>query len=101
MPYPYPTSVNLTENPTGLFNYLNTVSNNWFSNMLLIAIYIIFAVGFYSAKRNFMGALAVAGFSTFVISILFWIAGLISTATFVIVTAVAILSFASLWISDR
>lgn len=99
--YDYPTSVNLTGGFTDLFVYLNTVTGSWFSNMILIAIYLIFASGFYLARRDIAGAMAVAGFVTFVISTLFWIAQIISATTFIIVIAVAIVGFASLWLGPR
>lgn len=98
MVYPYPTAVNYTVGFTGLFQYLNAVTGSWFSNMILIAIYIIFGMGYYYAKRDFQGSLAVGGFALFVISTLFWVGDIISGVTFLICIAVAIVSFASLWI---
>jgi hypothetical protein len=97
--YPYPTTVNMTDGPTNLFIYLNTVTNNWFSNMLLIAVYLIFSVGFYTARRNIGGSFAIGGFAIFIIGTLFWVANMISTVTFAIVIAVAIVSFTALWIT--
>ena len=93
-----PTTINFTDGLGGMFNYLNLVTNSWFSNMLLISIYIIFAVGFYFSKRDFSGALAIGGFATFIIGLLFWVGDVISGVTFAFVVAVAIGSFASLWI---
>ena len=101
MAYEYPTSVNMTEGPTNLFLYLNTVTGSWFSNMILIAIYMIFASGFYYAKRDIFGGMAVGGFATFVIATLFWIAHIVSTVTFALVIAVSIMSFASLWLGTH
>ena len=100
MAYPDPSSINWTDGMTGGFSYLNAVTSNWFSNMLLIAIYIIFATGFYFAKRDMMGAFAVGGFAIFVVGLLFWIGGVISGVTFAFVVAVAIISFATLWIGN-
>jgi len=96
--YPYPSEVNMSEGFTNLFVYFNTVTNNWFSNMLLITIYIMFAMGFYSSKRNVGGSFAVGGFATFVFGTLLWIANMISTFTFALVVAVAIGSFGMMWI---
>ena len=101
MSYEYPTSINMTDGPANLFLYLNNVTNSWFSNMLLITIYIIFASGFYYAKRDIFGGLAVGGFATFIIATLFWIANMISTLTFAIVIAVAIVSFGTLWLGTQ
>lgn len=100
MPYPSPTDVNFTTGLGGTFNYLNSVTGSWFSNLLLIAIYIIFATGFYFAKKDMMGALAVGGFATFVIGLLLWVGEVISGITFVVVVAVAIISFALLWVGN-
>ena len=98
MPYASPTSINFTSGLVGMFQYLNVVTNSWFSNLFLIAIYIIFATGFYFARRDFQGSMAVGGFAIFVIGLLFWIGEMISGITFAIVVAVAIIGFASLWI---
>ena len=83
------------------FRYLNLVTNSWFSNMLLISIYLIFASGFYFANKDMFGGLAVGGFATFVLGLLFWIGGLISGITFTVVIGVAIVSFASLWLGRQ
>jgi len=100
MAYPMPDTINWSNGMQEGFSYLNTVTSSWFSNLLLIAIYILFATGFYFAKRDMFGAMAVAGFSTFVVSLLFFVAGMISGITFAIVIAVAIIGFASLWIGQ-
>jgi|LGOV01.1.fsa_nt_gb hypothetical protein len=101
MPYDSPTSIDFTSGFGGMFNYLNAVTSSWFSNLLLISIYILFATGFYFARRDFFGAMAVGGFATFIIALLFWIGGLISGVTFAFVVAVAIIGFASLWIGGK
>ena len=101
MAYESPSNINFTDGFTEMFRYLNLVTNSWFSNMLLITIYVIFASGFYFARRDMMGGLAVGGFATFVVGLLFWIGGLISGVTFTVVVGVAIVSFASLWIGER
>lgn len=98
--YNMPTSINFSEGMGGMFQYLNTVTGSWFSNLLLIAIYIIFATGFYFARRDMFGAFAVGGFATFVIGLLFWVGDIISGVTFAFVVGVAIISFASLWVGE-
>ena len=100
--YDYPTSVNFSEGLTGLFQYLNDVTNSWFSNMILIAVYLIFATGFYlSSRQDFFGGLAVGGFAVFIVGLLFFIAGLISGITFSLVIAVTIISFTLLWFGQQ
>jgi len=91
MTYPSPTTINASKGLPEIFTYVNTVTDSWISNMLLIGIYIIILMGFYKAKDDFQGAMAVAGYGTFVVSLFFWIGGLISGWAFGIVIALAIL----------
>lgn len=91
MTYASPTTINATKGLGEILIYVNEVTNQWFSNMFLIAIYVIVLMGFYKAKDDFQGALAVAGYGTFVVSLFFWIGGVISGITFGITIAVAIL----------
>ena len=93
-----PNTINWSNGMGDAFNYLNAVTNSWFSNLLLISIYILFATGFYFAKRDFFGAMAVGGFATFVIALLLFVGEIISGVTFALVIAVAIVGFASLWV---
>ena len=81
-----------------MFVYLNAVTSNWFSNLLLIAIFIIFATGFYIARRDPNGAVAVAGFATFVIALPLYVGGMVSGIAFSIVVGIAIIGFASLFV---
>jgi len=98
--YDMPNTINMTGGLTEFFVYLNEVTFNWFSNMLLISIYLIFATGFYLARRDMFGAMAIGGFAVFVVGLLLFVGGIISGVTFGMVIAVAILSFASLWLGD-
>jgi len=82
MTYPSPTSINATKGLGEVLTYVNVVTNSWLSNMLMIAIYVIVLLGYYKAKDDFKGALAVAGYGTFVIGLLFWIGGLVSGIAF-------------------
>ena len=91
MTYDSPTTINASKGLTEIFSYINGVTDNWISNLLLIGIYIIVLVGFYKAKEDFQGAMAVAGYSTFVIALLFWIGGIISGAVFGMAIAVAVI----------
>lgn len=91
MTYESPSSINMSEGLSSTFGYIGNVTDGWFGNMLLIAIYIIVLMGFYKAQGDFKGALAVAGFGTFIVSLLFWIGGMISGVAFGITIAVAII----------
>ena len=95
--YPSITSINASRGLGDLFNYVNLVTNNWISNMFLIGIYIIILIGFYKAKEDFKGAMAVAGYSTFVIGLLFWVGGFISGWAFGIIIAFALIGTAVLF----
>lgn len=98
--YNLPSTINMSGGLTELFIYLNEVTYNWFSNMLLISIYLIFAIGFYFARKDMLGGLAVGGFATFIVGLFLFVGGVVSGVTFTIVIAVAILSFATLWLGQ-
>lgn len=99
------TDRNLSAGIDEVFDYVNSVTNSTISNMILIAIYIITVMSIFSFRRNeegaFFDSMAIAGFLTFVVGLFFWIAGFISGITFSIVVAVAIMSFASLWLKGN
>lgn len=78
MTYPEITTINGTKGFGEVLNYINTVTNSWISHMFLIAIYFIILIGFYKAKEDFKGALAVAGYGVFVVGLLFWVGGFVS-----------------------
>jgi uncharacterized membrane protein len=59
--------------------------------MLLMAVYIIVLMGYYKAQNDFKGALAVAGYGTFVIGLLFWAGGFVSGVVLGACIGVAIL----------
>ena len=94
-----PSTINGTEGIPAILEYVNTVTENWISNMFLIGIYIIFLLGYYRAKGDFIGGFAIAGYSTFIVAMLFWIAGFISGITFGTTIAVAIVGSALVLLS--
>jgi len=91
MTYASPSSINASNGFIEILNYTNLVTNSWISNMLLIAIYIIILIGFYKAKDDFQGALAIAGYGTFVIALFFWIGGFVNGWAFAISVALAVM----------
>lgn len=101
MSYPSPVSINATKGFGEVLNYVNDVTNNWISNLFLMGIWIIILIGFYKAKEDFTGALAVAGYGTFVVSLLFWVGGFISGLTFGIVIAVAVVGTIALLMDNE
>jgi hypothetical protein len=91
MSYALPSTINTTKGFQEVLTYVNTVTDNWISNTLLIGIYVIILIGFYKTKEDFTGALAVAGYSTFVIALLFWLGGFVNGVAFGITIAVAVI----------
>jgi hypothetical protein len=91
MTYTSPSTINASQGLSAILNYINYATNQWASNLVLIGIWIIVLMGYYKARDDFAGALAVAGYGTFVVSLFFWIGGFISGAVFGIVIAFAIL----------
>jgi hypothetical protein len=96
MTYASPTTINASKGFGEVIGYVNLVSGQWFSNLILLAIYVIVLIGFYKAQNDFKGAMAVAGFGTFVVALLFWIGGMISGISFGVVIALAIIGVATL-----
>lgn len=91
MTYPSPSSFNASQGLGTIFSYVNNVTSEWFSRLILIAIYVIVLMGFYKAKEDFTGAMAVAGFGTFVLALLFWVGGMVSGVTLGVSIAMAII----------
>lgn len=89
MPFPNPADINASKGLPEFFSYANNVTYNWFSNMIIISIYMIILIGYGKATRDWIGASGVAGFGTFLISLLFYIGQLITGSTLAIVIAFA------------
>lgn len=90
MAYTSPTSINASLGFGEVLHYINDVTNNWVSNLLLLSVYVIILIGFYKAKEDFKGALAVAGYGCFILALLFWIGGFVSGIALGVTIAVAI-----------
>jgi hypothetical protein len=101
MAYPSPSTINASKGFGEIINYVNTVTDNWFGNMLLIAIWVIVLMGYYKAKDDFVGALAVAGFGLFVVGLLFWIGGMITGIAMSVVIGLAIISIIPLFVDNN
>jgi len=89
--YPSPSTVNASKGLGEILTYTNTVTDSWMSNLLMIAIWVITLIGVYKAKDDFKGALAVAGYVTFVVGLLFWVGGFISGWAFGGAVAIAVI----------
>ena len=95
--YDSPTTINATKGFGEVLTYINTVTNSWVSNMLLVSLYIIMLMGWYRTQGNdFIGGLAVAGFGTSVIATLLWIAGFVGPDTLGVTYAVMLVGVAAL-----
>lgn len=97
MVYASPTTINASAGFGTLLTYINNVTDGWISNMILIAIYLISLMGFAKARDDFAGGLAVSGFVTFIVALLFWLGGFINGIILGIVTAMAILGIVALY----
>ena len=96
MAYASPSTINASQGLGAVLNYANEVSGNWLSNMFLLGIWVIILMGYMKAQNDFKGGLAVAGYSTFVVALLFWIGGFVSGWAFSISIAFAIIGTAVL-----
>jgi len=95
--YSSPTTVDLTDNPVGLFAWLNDVTNFWFSNMLLIVIWVMFLMGYLAVnKDDYAGGFAVASYVVMVLSLIGWLMNLVSGFSFGIALGVSMLATAIL-----
>ena len=101
MTYDSPSSINASNGLADVLVYINNVTNGWISNMILIGIFILVIMGYYRAKDDFTGGLAIGGFATFVVALLFWLGGFVSGITLAVVVGIAILGVAILLMDSR
>ena len=84
---------NLTKGFGEILLYTNEVTEGLISNLILLGIYIIVLFSINQSKRNLVEATGIAGFVTFVISVLLWLSEFIVGTTVVITLSMAILGF--------
>ena len=96
-------NVTTTDGMSNIFAYLNTVTNFWAGRMIMIAIWVMFFFGFLRSKGDddFVGAIAVASYVTFVIGLLFWLINFLDGVTLGIIIAGTIVSTAVLLFDKR
>jgi len=93
MAHTSPSEINATEGLDSFLPYLSEVTNFWLGRMLMIAIFIIFLMGYLRAKKgDFVGAFAVASYVTFVLGLLFWVIGVVSGLDFAIIIGMVIVA---------
>lgn len=105
MAYAYPTSVELTTS-SGMANllfYINEVTNFWAGRMIIIAVFVIFLMGYLRSKNDddFIGGFAIASYVCFVISLLFWLINFLDGLSFSIVIGVTLVSSIILFMDKR
>jgi len=96
--YNLPTSdtINASQGLIGILLYINDVTYDWFSRLLLIAIYVIIVMSYYRARNDFVGGLALAGFGTFIIGFLFFLGGFVTGVDLALAFGIMIIGV--LWI---
>ena len=101
MAYNSPSDINASAGLPSFFDYLNSVTFSWFSNMILISLYIIIAIAYSRATNDWIGGFAAAGFGTFAIGMLFFLGGLISGVTFSYVVAFMLIGALVLFVTRK
>ena len=93
MTYTSPTSINGSAGLSSFLPWISDVTNFWFGRMVMIAIFVIFLMGYLKAKEgDFVGALADASYVTFVLGMIFWVIGLVSGLDFAVIIGVSVIS---------
>ena len=93
MAFSSPTTINATAGLDSFLPYISEVTSFWFGRMLMIAIFIMFLMGYLKAKEgDFVGGLAVASYVTFVLGLLFWVIGLVSGLDFAVIIGVVVVA---------
>ena len=101
MAYKSPTEINWTKGAGESINYVNEVTNGIFSNFLLLTLYIIFLWGVYKANKDFVSALAIAGFTNVIIGLIMWIGGWVTWPTFAVCVGLSIIGAAAVLIDNK
>jgi len=97
-----PTSINASSGIGNFFEYLSVVTNFWFGRMILIAIFVIFLMGYLRSKEgDIVGGVAVASYVSFVMGLLFWVLGLISGLDFSIAIGIMLISSITLLLQKK
>lgn len=99
MAYDLPTTINGSGGLPEILKYTNTVTSSWFSNMILISIFVIFLMAYWRSSQDVWGGLAVSSFAVFIVSMLFFFANFISGITFGICIGAMILFTAILFLT--
>lgn len=102
MAYPSPSTINASAGIGEIFYYLNDVTKFWFSNMFLVAVFLIFLVGYLrSGHDDLVSALSISSYVTFVVATMLWLIGFVSILSYILVIGVTLMSTAWLLIDKK
>jgi len=103
MTYTSPTSINASRGIISILEYVNEVTDFWISRMIMVAIFIIFTMGYLRSKNDddFLSAITVGSYASLVIGILFWIIGFLDGVSFGIIIGISLISTALLLMDKR
>jgi len=97
-----PTTVNATEGMDSFIPYISEVTNFWFGRMVMIAIWVIFFFGYLNTKEeDYIGAIAIASYVTFVLGLFGWIFGLVAGLDFAIIIGAVIVGSLMLFLQKK
>ena len=103
MTYASPSTINGSQGIVAILTYINDVTDFWISRMLMLAIFVIFVMGYLRSKSDddFVGAIAVGSFATLMIGLLFWLIGFVDGATFGVIIGISVISTIILMLDRR
>ena len=102
MAYDEITTINTSSGIVSILEYVNQVTDFWISRMLMVAIFVIFAMGYYRSRDgDIVGAFSVGSFVTLCVGVLFWIIGFLDGKTFSLIIGITLVAGAWLFLDKR
>jgi len=103
MSYISPSEINSSKGIGHILEYINVVSQYWAGRMTMIAIFVLFFMGYLRSKGDddFVSAFAVSSYITFVIGLLFWLIKFLDSVSFGIIVGITVISSAILFLDKR
>lgn len=90
MTYRSPATIDITSILSPIY-YLNEVTKGWFTNGILLFLFIATIFGYYKATKDLAEAFAVSSFFVVIVALFLWIADALSSITFTFAIGVSIL----------
>lgn len=103
MAYRSPGTINASRGMQEFLIYASEVTNYWFGNMMLIAIFTI-SLSYYLytyGTKDFWSGVAVAGYFTFIMALFLWLMGVILGSTMAFVIGGVSLATVALWMNRK